>query len=69
MGKIECNIIYTEGKKQTMAKFSFMLKKNTPIIENPVSKNAVIVTEGGTFETDLKYEELRKTQEMLNDNE
>lgn len=69
MGKIECNIIYKEDDRSMKAKFSFILKRNTPIIENPVSKNAVIVTEGGTFETDLKYEELRKTQEMLKDNE
>ena len=69
MGKIECQIIYREGEQETKAKFSFVLKRTTPIIENPKTSNAAVVTEGGTFETNINYKKLKELQDNLPENE
>ena len=50
-------------------KFSFVLKRTTPIIENPKTRNAAVVTEGGTFETNINYKKLKELQDNLPENE
>lgn len=60
--KIECQLIYKNGKKKT--DFSFTLEKTTPIIKGE-SGNAVVVLSGANYEVNITYEELVKKQSNL----
>ena len=60
--KIECQLIYKNGKKKT--DFSFTLEKTTPIIKGE-NGNAVVVLSGANYEVNITYEELVKKQSNL----
>ena len=66
MEKIECNIIYSDGKdNKTEAKFSFTLTSTTALIEDPKTGNAAVVISGTPFQTNLNYKALKEKQSKM----